>query len=292
MLRLSSPPRSTGRRAGFTLIELLVVIAIVAILAAILFPIFARARDSAKLAMCTSNLHQIGQSIIMYLDDYNGCYPIGPITDDNGQRICDWYEGQCIGGQGGAGPFHGLPRGKQYSPARFRPLYGYTRKSAKLFRCPGEVKQWCADNPTEFQNAYTWQVFGSSYELNGAYMYRGRMFYQLFGTGWGVGGQASYGGPRNVSEIRNSKRMLLLAERQIHYYWGVDASWSGGSPFQPPFLGHMNDKPWTPAAFCDGHVAKVLMTPGLYGRNWAIAQSDWHYDAARTQRIGADGDPY
>jgi len=56
---------------GFTLIELLVVIAIIAILAAILFPVFAQARERARLITCTSNLRQIGQSLMMYVQDYD-----------------------------------------------------------------------------------------------------------------------------------------------------------------------------------------------------------------------------
>ena len=62
-------------RKGFTLIELLVVIAIIAILAAILFPVFARARDKARQASCQSNLKQIGLSIMMYAQDYDETLP-------------------------------------------------------------------------------------------------------------------------------------------------------------------------------------------------------------------------
>src|SRR5881396_3209405 len=61
---------STGK--GFTLIELLVVIAIIAILAAILFPVFAQAREAARKAVCQSNLKQIGAAAIMYASDYDG----------------------------------------------------------------------------------------------------------------------------------------------------------------------------------------------------------------------------
>jgi len=62
-------------RKGFTLIELLVVIAIIAILAAILFPVFARARENARRASCQSNLKQIGLGIAQYTQDYDEKYP-------------------------------------------------------------------------------------------------------------------------------------------------------------------------------------------------------------------------
>jgi prepilin-type N-terminal cleavage/methylation domain-containing protein/prepilin-type processing-associated H-X9-DG protein len=63
------------RFTGFTLIELLVVIAIIAILAAILFPVFAQARDKARQASCLSNLKQIGLALMMYVQDYDQTYP-------------------------------------------------------------------------------------------------------------------------------------------------------------------------------------------------------------------------
>src|SRR2546427_11596448 len=62
-------------RRGFTLIELLVVIAIIAILAAILFPVFAQAREKARMASCLSNLKQIGNGIMMYNQDNDEKFP-------------------------------------------------------------------------------------------------------------------------------------------------------------------------------------------------------------------------
>ncbi|MCD6361636.1 MAG: DUF1559 domain-containing protein [Armatimonadetes bacterium] len=63
------------RRAGFTLIELLVVIAIIAILAAILFPVFAKAREKARQSTCTSNAKQLALGVLMYAQDYDERLP-------------------------------------------------------------------------------------------------------------------------------------------------------------------------------------------------------------------------
>lgn len=67
-------------RRGFTLIELLVVIAIIAILAAILFPVFARAREKARQSSCLSNVKQIGLGCLMYAQDYDERFSLSAIT--------------------------------------------------------------------------------------------------------------------------------------------------------------------------------------------------------------------
>lgn len=66
-------------RRGFTLIELLVVIGIIAILASILFPVFARAREKARETTCRSNLRQIGLAVVAYAGDYDETYGIGHV---------------------------------------------------------------------------------------------------------------------------------------------------------------------------------------------------------------------
>ncbi len=105
-----------GRRCapqGFTLIELLVVIAIIAILAAILFPVFAKAREKARSSSCQSNLKQLGTSMTMYVQDYDERYP-GVARGDQAAVTGSNYGCWILGGwippatdvnQGGLAPY-------------------------------------------------------------------------------------------------------------------------------------------------------------------------------------------
>jgi prepilin-type N-terminal cleavage/methylation domain-containing protein/prepilin-type processing-associated H-X9-DG protein len=95
-----------GIRKGraFTLIELLVVIAIIAILAAILFPVFAQAREKARQASCLSNLKQMGTAWVMYAQDYDEQYPSscpGDQVGDTWGRCSDMKDRGCYGGWAG-----------------------------------------------------------------------------------------------------------------------------------------------------------------------------------------------
>jgi prepilin-type N-terminal cleavage/methylation domain-containing protein/prepilin-type processing-associated H-X9-DG protein len=91
--------RAPGR--GFTLIELLVVIAIIAILAAILFPVFAQARDTARQSACLSNMKQLGVALMMYGQDYDETLPSWPFKGGatglfNDPRFKAWSYGLWV----------------------------------------------------------------------------------------------------------------------------------------------------------------------------------------------------
>ena len=103
-----SKARPCRARNGFTLIELLIVIAIIAILASILFPVFARARENARRSSCMSNMKQLGLGLLQYTQDYDEKYPTA-LTDVGNFGI----------GWGGK-------------------IYAYV-KSAQVYKCPSDT---------------------------------------------------------------------------------------------------------------------------------------------------------
>ena len=132
----SATPRVFSRRHGFTLIELLVVIAIIAILASILFPAFARARENARRATCMSNLKQIGLAFMQYTQDYDEAYPLTSFRDTTNETN-PLNESWTIG----AAPY---------------------LKSTQIFRCPSDSGTiWNTPAAPPANNYYT-----TSYLMN------------------------------------------------------------------------------------------------------------------------------
>jgi prepilin-type N-terminal cleavage/methylation domain-containing protein len=158
---------------GFTLIELLVVIAIIAILAAILFPVFARAREKARQTACISNVKQLGLAWMMYVQDHDETFP-----PDNSPAAANsvW---QLLPGSFPCRPCR--PRRKDGQPTADPTLFPKTDqeaydpriyampyiKNVGIFQCPsdnGIPTSLVAADPSQGQPV--WKVEGTSYCLN------------------------------------------------------------------------------------------------------------------------------
>jgi len=124
--------RTHRKKTGFTLIELLVVIAIIAILAAILFPVFARARENARRASCQSNLKQIALGMFMYNQDYDSKLPQLAVND--------------IANVSTTNPFGWADAMQPYL------------KSTQIFQCPSETA-----SPPNSTDTYVTQITGGNY---------------------------------------------------------------------------------------------------------------------------------
>ena len=155
-------------RRGFTLIELLVVIAIIAILAAILFPVFAKARGQARKTVGTSNLKQIGTATMMYIQDYDEKFP-----------YYNWGVMSCSEvGTGGSSISGDSPQFEYYSAgAWYNSLQPYVKNNA-LFQDPSDKLQhkpgYCINFPqsnfkagTQSWNKSTWVSYGWAENLSG-----------------------------------------------------------------------------------------------------------------------------
>jgi len=140
------------RQLGFTLVELLTVIAIIAILASLLFPVFAKAKAAAKQTQCVSNLRQIGGAITMYQSDYDGIFPHAIDASDR------FDPGQWVGHPDWQALIPSMPLLQDA-------LQPYLN-SREIFHCPSDSGTAVLDNnfPTSFVSSPSmFQTYGSSY---------------------------------------------------------------------------------------------------------------------------------
>lgn len=142
-------------RKGFTLIELLVVIAIIAILAAILFPVFARARRAAQRTSCLNNIKQIGTAITMYESDWDDRYPLvtgpGRIFEETLTSLWDWSDYNFRNAS--------MPSNRSGEMRWFQNLAAPYARNKKIFMCPSVTQngKWKVGTPTAF---YKWNRYG------------------------------------------------------------------------------------------------------------------------------------
>jgi len=257
----------TGKRSAFTLIELLVVIAIIAILAAILFPVFARAREQARKTSCLSNMKQIGLAAIMYAQDYDeqyqdsrestdaqdgpGCSALNNPVYQGAPHITCWgirlyYPGTARTTQQLAG-----------YPLRFMPYV----KNAAIFRCPSDslVDRWIAGIER-----------GSYYE---------RHAHSVYCVGWGNA---------------EAKMAVVLRPAQLAFF--VEEMWHAGAADPYAWNGTNTGGKTSNAVYYDGH-AKVLKVNFITGNNGIGAYDlNWWFNSVGAPNAGGhfrfEYDPY
>jgi len=247
------------RKRAFTLIELLVVIAIIAILAAILFPVFAKARERAAASACISNSNQIGKSLMMYTDDHDGAYPLNR-----------FYR-------------NGTP---SYPYTWKRAMDPYV-KTKDVWSCPSNAAKRAAgsralsfESPIGDESNIRHPAFANDTSraswLPSGHSYNGGAFHEELGV-------------RNLSRIKNPAGVAVILESRTAnpdlgpwvFTWMTDptgtrppaAEGSGGR------MGvfHHHNKRMT-VTFADGHSAGVSL-PQMYQQNmWGVEPGSYRYD--------------
>ncbi|HLV80037.1 MAG TPA: prepilin-type N-terminal cleavage/methylation domain-containing protein [Chthonomonadaceae bacterium] len=275
-------------RRGFTLIELLVVIAIIAILAAILFPVFAQAREKARSTSCLSNEKQIDTATLMYIQDYDETMFVG-----------DW----CLTAPNGLCSELPFPNGATWCQT----IQPYI-KSWPLFRCPSNAKNpfgiWNSTGP--FSWYYNWMHW-PSYGFNYNYLNPSPTCDPFPG----------YPTPAAIASIQEPARTVLFVDTKnvgsdsVGYYTSYTAEspaietvpdvcgWSNGGwgsgafgddpnfVTNPTYTGDFDPRHSNGGnvAFCDGH--SKWMTPGALA-----AGTNWHVGIKNTQIVVTDYSQY
>jgi len=229
------------RLRGFTLIELLVVIAIIAILAAILFPVFARTRKRAREAQCMVHAKQIAYAVQLYVDDWHTCYPdhasvefppayanssyssyTGSYSNEMGTAWIQYFSHRYrLRGSDG-----------RYVPAGIARVLRPYLKSIGIFKCPGEP----LTRPDDAPNGFLPYDVGSSY-----YVKHALCFYANY-----------HKHPLKQSEVVYPSRASLMYEEGWHggerpYLWDI-GYWGNVSP---------KPKLKVTAIFIDCHAGKI-----------------------------------
>lgn len=272
-------------KRGFTLIELLVVIAIIAILAAILFPVFAQARDQARATACLSNCKQIGLSVKMYAQDYDEMYPMGTYPGPRNWEVnFDIMSGGNPGGQQeldcglqgnawvGFNPGDGGPNYTNcaYGGTFYRTIMQVQAKpyikNVQIFYCPSDRYR-------------TFSPFNVGYGLQ-SYQWFPNWVYNVWCPGSSAGGWP--GGPFPCSKpdranfvslwddppsekVDSPSRRLIFVERGAFGWDGPD-----GSGYRAPNQAFNHNRGYN-AVYFDGH-AKVQH----WGAKWtSVPASGW-----------------
>lgn len=207
-------PYAMRKSQGFTLIELLVVIAIIAILAAILFPVFAQAREKARQTSCLSNLKQWGLGFTMYATDYDDRLPAQSFNET---AVINGVESFVPGGKGYA--WQGVIQPYAEKAADNGQRQGNGDHAVKLNICPSQAPQWIGRNGQS--------IDASSFASGGVRLSYGMPEWASFG---GVDQSSRMGTRiqrlpqafRSLAQFNNVAQTVLLGEQGLNFNQIVD----------------------------------------------------------------------
>ena len=273
MLQINARP-AADRRKGFTLIELLVVIAIIAILAAILFPVFQKVRENARRAACLSNMKQMGTATIQYNQDYDESYYAHRYNCPGG-GFCNPLAGEN-GGPVPVGKIVGQAQQKTFWISILQPYI----KSYDVFKCPSAANAWTGYDSTN----PTVNCAGSLTGANGC-------------GGVGYGGQNSYGhndawmspaggflgtsaAPYAVTlaQVDRPAGTILITDST---YYGVCPDVQNKTGLLKNAIGGTGDGACTAGGTCNSDAGFLLGQGGQYVNYWKnIGNANWSWGGA------------
>ncbi|MBI4326453.1 MAG: prepilin-type N-terminal cleavage/methylation domain-containing protein [Chloroflexi bacterium] len=240
------------KQSGFTLIELLVVITIIAILAALLLPALARAKEHARAAKCLSNVRQIGLAIQLYIHERDGRYPT-----ESGEN---WKSFRL----GGGDPSPDAARRFGLENATNRILWPYTH-SRELYRCAADRGMDMLPWMRKFINTY--ETVGCSYKYNnGPWNSTTRRREKDSGSGLAGKKENWISDPSRYILLHEPPATpLLLDQTWFYFFWHN----SRGTETVSGSYSKATDRSISPVLFADGHAQKLDFTQAI--------SSDWRF---------------
>lgn len=257
------------RNKGFTLIELLVVITIIAVLAAILFPVFMMARAKARAMSCMSNMKQFGNTFTMYLNDYDGKFPTTSFFSGG-------IPSSCVGMSVGTGPYYNdwnelwINKLEPYVKYALIKGAGGTGISMGIMKCKEQSKVWqmalgAVGTPDEAGYGYNFLYLGLPFK---AYADKGAVDDPATQSPFYAAGKGNFRrGAAKMSSIANPAETVCLVENACIWAWPPTQAdgrpWGSGSggggggktyggQYIRPRHGGKSHVLW-----CDGHVSAM-----------------------------------